>query len=324
MKNEHKLIVLLPLNQQYLYKYMTLSHYPEKSISYLYEVSIQGGVRRAADALGINASVISRQIAALERRLHLPLLEKRGRNVILTEAGKLLVDDYAKTSLQRKQLDRQLNNLLHMRGGSITLRVGQGMAEEVIKFVIKEFSQAYPDVFIHITSGDMQSTIHQIAQGEVDMAISFGPSGPPGFKCLSFSRGPICAIVQPEHPIAQLRQVSVAELNQYRLIGMNDSFGLQHYINLIFKSENLSFQPSYSCNLFSNAITLCQTGLGVAFMTEKSVTSFLKQKTLVAIPIDHRIARDSFGYLLRSMDHRLTPAGHYLWQLLENLFKNTM
>ena len=59
----------------------------ERPMSYLYEVGIQGGIRRAADILGINPSVISRQIAQLERTLELPLLERQGRNVALTEAG---------------------------------------------------------------------------------------------------------------------------------------------------------------------------------------------------------------------------------------------
>ncbi len=51
-------------------------------------------IRRAADILGINASVISLQIALLERSLQLPLLERKGRSVVLTEAGKLLADDF--------------------------------------------------------------------------------------------------------------------------------------------------------------------------------------------------------------------------------------
>lgn len=66
----------------------------ERPMSYLYEVGIQGGIRRAADMLGINPSVISRQIAQLERALELPLLERQGRNVVLTEAGRLLAEDY--------------------------------------------------------------------------------------------------------------------------------------------------------------------------------------------------------------------------------------
>lgn len=55
---------------------MTLSTYPEKAIRYLYMVGLYGGIRRAADILGFNPSVVSRQIALLERTIQLPLLEK--------------------------------------------------------------------------------------------------------------------------------------------------------------------------------------------------------------------------------------------------------
>lgn len=299
---------------------MTLSTYPEKSISYLYEVGVHGGIRRAADALGINPSVVSRQLSLLERNLQLPLLERRGRNVVLTEAGKLLAEDFAKTNQRRKQLERQLQDLRHMRGGSITVRIGQGMVDDAVNHVLKAFSAAYPGVFVNMLSGDMQSTVMLIAKGEVDMAVGFGPTGPPGLKCLSINRGPICAIVQREHPIARLSQVSVTELAQHRLIAMNESFGLQRYINAIFKSESVIFTPSYSCNLFSSAIALSKAGLGIAFMTAQAVQTPLLQGELIAIPIDHRIARESQCHLLRSADHRLTPAAQYFWQLLCNFF----
>ncbi len=297
-------------------KNMTLSTYSEKSVSYLHEVGIHGGIRRAADALGVNPSVVSRQISLLERSMQLPLLERRGRNVVLTEAGKLLADDYAQTCVRRQQLERQLSDLRHIRGGTIRLRVGPGMVEDVVMHVIRDFSNAYPAVFVDVLSGDMQTTVTLIAKGEVDMAVSFGPSSASGLKCHSYSRGPICAVVEPTHPIAGYEQVSVAELTSYRLIGMSGDFGLQRYINAIFRSEGLIFTPAYGCNFFSSAIALSQAGLGVAFMTAQTVKTPLQQGSLVAVPIDHRIARESQCHLLRSTDHRFTPAAHYLWQLL--------
>ncbi len=47
--------------------------FQDKQVGYLYEVGNQGGIRRAADILGVNPSVVSRQIAQLERALQLPL-----------------------------------------------------------------------------------------------------------------------------------------------------------------------------------------------------------------------------------------------------------
>ena len=97
----------------------------ERPMSYLYEVGIQGGIRRAADILGINPSVISRQIAQLERTLELPLLERQGRNVALTEAGRLLAEDYHESRQRREKLESHLKDLRHMRGGTISVRIGQ-------------------------------------------------------------------------------------------------------------------------------------------------------------------------------------------------------
>lgn len=300
---------------------MTLVSYPEKAISYLYEVGLQGGIRRAADILGINASAVSRQVAALERSMQLPLLERRGRNVVLTEAGRLLVEDYAQTCLRRKKLQEQLYDMRHMRGGSVTLRIGQGMVEDVANHVLRDFAAAYPGVFVELTSGDMETSVALISRGEVDMAVGFGTVGPAGLKCLSYQRGPICAIMTPDHPIAALEKVSVAQLSGHRLIGMSGTFGLQHYIQAIFNSEGQPFSPAFSCNLFSSAIALSQAGLGVAFMTAQAISPPLLQRELVAVPVDHRIARESQCHLLRSADRRFTPAASYLWQLLGNWFR---
>ncbi|MDA8480982.1 LysR family transcriptional regulator [Citrobacter sp. Awk 4] len=299
---------------------MTFSTYPEKSIGYLYEVGVHGGIRRAADALGINPSVVSRQLSELERTLQLPLLERRGRNVVLTDVGKLLAEDYALTAQRRKQLERQLQDLRHMRGGTVNLRIGQGMVEEVVRHVISEFSLAYPAVFVNIQSGDMQTTLTLLAKGEVDMSVSFGPSTPADLKCNSFRRGPICAIVPPEHPVASLSAVTAEELTRHRLIVMSEDFGIQRYLNAIFKNEGLIFTPAYRCNLFTSAIALCQTGQGVAFMTPQTLKNIQSREQLVAVPVDHRIARESLCHLLRCSDHRMTPAANYLWHLLNRYF----
>ncbi|MDZ7278527.1 LysR family transcriptional regulator [Pantoea eucrina] len=302
---------------------MTILHYSDKLIRYLYEVDVHGGIRRAAEAMDVDPASVSRQLSQLARDMQLPLLERRGRNVVLTEAGRLLAEDYAHTHQRRSQLERRLRDLRHKRGGSITMRVGQGMVDEVVKYVLQPFSTRYPEVFIDISSGDMQSTMNLMALGKVDMAVGFGPHGPSGVKCQSYQRGPICAIVRPEHPIAGYEEVEIAELASYPLIGMGKEFGIQNYMDAMFSQEGVVFTPAYSCNLFSSAIALSQAGMGIAFMTTKVVEDALTAGSLAAIPVRHRIARESQCHLLRSADHRFTPVAQHLWQLLCQFFEQT-
>lgn len=76
---------------------MTLSTYPEKKRSVIYiwsDCTVGSAEPPTSLALTLRLSVAK---SLLERTIQLPLLEKRGRNVVLTEAGRLLADDYAIT-----------------------------------------------------------------------------------------------------------------------------------------------------------------------------------------------------------------------------------
>ena len=72
----------------------------------LREVARLGTIAAAADALGYTPSAVSQQIAALERAAGVDVLEKTGRNVRLTDAGRALVGhaDVMLTELERAQV----------------------------------------------------------------------------------------------------------------------------------------------------------------------------------------------------------------------------
>ncbi|EPK4791519.1 LysR substrate-binding domain-containing protein, partial [Klebsiella aerogenes] len=269
-----------------------------------------------------NPSVISRQIAQLERTLELPLLERQGRNVALTEAGRLLAEDYCESRQRREKLESQLKDLRHMRGGTISVRIGGGLVATFIESVMSTFAQSWPNVFVDISVGNMQEMLNDIANGEADMAVAFGPIGNPELKRHSFQWGPICAVVAVQHPIARQPTVTIDELTQYRLIALTDNFGLQRHMNAMFKTAGRQFHPAYRCNLFSTAMSLSQAGLGISFMTEFAAREAIAHGILRAIPIDHPIASSAQCHLLRNSNRRFSPAAHHMWRLLHNAFRD--
>jgi DNA-binding transcriptional LysR family regulator len=62
-----------------------------RRLKLLHEFAQQGTVAATADAMQLTGPAVSQQLAVLEREAGVPLLEKRGRNVVLTAAGQLLV-----------------------------------------------------------------------------------------------------------------------------------------------------------------------------------------------------------------------------------------
>lgn len=63
----------------------------ERRLHYLHAALMAGSMRAAAERLGVEASVISRQIQLLEKELNVTLIERRGRGVAPTDAGRLVL-----------------------------------------------------------------------------------------------------------------------------------------------------------------------------------------------------------------------------------------
>lgn len=290
----------------------------EYRLAYLYEVAEQGGIRAAAEALNVNPSAVSRQIALLERHLQIPLLEKQGRNVIVTQAGKLLIDHHREMLYRRRQLAETLQDMRHLRRGSVSVRVGQGIVNEFVKGPLRRFSEEYPDVFVDIHSGNMSETISMILRGKVDMAVSFGPLGDPPVTVRSFQRGPICALLPSAHPLAKQPSISLESLARQRLIFMAEQFGIQLYINEMFRERRLAPLPAFQCNHFSTAIALAMEGMGVAFMTQTSSQYLVDRGDIAAVPIEHPLAHTATFHLVRGQGRRFTPAAEHLWKVLIN------
>ena len=96
-------------------------------LQYLHEAVRLGSVRAAAEALDINASVVSRQIALLEKELGLSLIERLSRGIRATEAGALLVERFRKWEADQADTVAKLRELQGLKRGHVDIVLGEGL-----------------------------------------------------------------------------------------------------------------------------------------------------------------------------------------------------
>jgi LysR family transcriptional activator of glutamate synthase operon len=287
-----------------------------RSLRYLHEIEIHGGVRAAADALGINASVISRQVSQLEREHGVTVLERRGRRVALTEVGLGLVEHYRESCRRDAQMLAQLEDYRGLRRGRLGVGVGQGRMETLIATVLEPFSVQFPDIMIELRSGTTTEIVTMVRDGDVDLGLCTGGGNDPAIRTRTFRAAPFCALVSPHHPLAAQRTIRFRQLQGERLIFMPAHYNVQQYVDSILRAERLNLTPSYRCDQFSAAQAIAAAGLGVAFMSTDAARVYLQAGKLVSVEIDHPIAREFHSQVIRRVGGRLSPAAEALWKQL--------
>jgi LysR family transcriptional activator of glutamate synthase operon len=220
-----------------------------RSLRYLHAIDLHGGVRAAADALAISGSVISRQVAQLERDHGVVLLERRGRRAVLTEIGLSLVEHYRESSRRDADMLAQLEDFRSLRRGRLGIGVGEGFIENLLATVLERFSLQFPDIVVELRSGTTSEIIAMVRNDDVDLGLCAGGGSDPAIRARTFRAAQFCALVSPHHPLAGERRSRFEQLRDQRLIFMPERFGAQQYLDAIIRAERLNLTPSYRCDL---------------------------------------------------------------------------
>ena len=123
-----------------------MSALDERGLRYLAMAASSGSVRAAADRLDINASAISRQIAAMERELGVSLIERNRSGVRPTPEGQVLLDFHRRQSTDRADTLAMLADLKGLRRGHIEMVLGEGFASDLMSDLLQAFWRRHPEL----------------------------------------------------------------------------------------------------------------------------------------------------------------------------------
>lgn len=201
----------MAINYQALQYFQVLAHYEHYT--------------RAAKALYITQSALSKSIAGLEDELGLPLFERNGRNVQLTKYGRILYDYVARGM---HELDSGISRLQEMNCptvGKIKLAIISYPGNDEIPNLLSGFSALYPDIRIKVYQNDSQSITDRLLDGSIDIAICGqqldNEENYPLTRVELFSRE-LGLIVPDDLPLAQKPSVDFEEVANQVFIGYND------------------------------------------------------------------------------------------------------
>jgi molybdate transport repressor ModE-like protein len=182
------------------------------------EAAESGSFTAAARALGLTQAAVSQRIQALEQFLNVPLFERHGGRVLLTEAGRRL-HDYAQRILAlHRQAIEELTGRQAPLSGELSLAASSVPGEYLLPDLLARLRQRHPYIQVRATVADTGQVLHQVEQGEAHLGLVGGKADNPHLEFRCFACDKLILVVPAGHPWGQRKRVPLEQLCEQPLI----------------------------------------------------------------------------------------------------------
>lgn len=145
----------------------------------LREVANQGTIAAAAERLGYTPSAVSQQLSAAEKVTGIAVLERTGRNVMLTDAGRELVRHAEMVLIHLEQAQAAVERVHGAVAGTVRLGFLESIAASMLSPLLGQLRADYPDLAMRTRWVDGIDPLALVRTGELDLAFVIDyPSAP--------------------------------------------------------------------------------------------------------------------------------------------------
>jgi DNA-binding transcriptional LysR family regulator len=239
-------------------------------------------VTKAAESLFLTQGAVTQQLRHLEKGLGLQLLERAGRGVRLTDAGRALAIACKAVLRSVEIVEDTARSMKALESGSLDLGASPTCASYYLPSRLAAFSSRYPAVKLTVTVEPSAALSAQVLAGAIDCAVIEGEP-PSGLMAVVLARDELVVVAHRDHPLSQLRRVTSTQLAKYRYLGRGPTWVADQTIRkMVGRAYDLSEVMNLGHPEYVRAAALA--GLGYAALSLLAVEADLASGVLRRLP----------------------------------------
>ncbi|MGE7113451.1 LysR family transcriptional regulator [Lysinibacillus sp. NPDC047702] len=251
---------------------------------------------KAAEKLGISQPTLSQQIRVLEDEVGLPLFDRIGKKIVLTEAGTLLLNYGAEIVGTLQNVKDSIKDLKDMQIGQIRIGIMPSDLDYRITQLIIDFHQKFPRVKLKIMSSI--EIVRQVLDNEVDIGIAINVL--PNNQLVTI---PLCLeeyvlIVSKEHPMANRESIKIGELKDLPLIMYPEGYLGREIVEGTVKKHGFQLNSILETSSVTSIINLVRANIGVTVQPYPLIKE-MNDPTLQIVYIQDDIPSRSLSIIYR-------------------------
>lgn len=289
-----------------------------RQILYFIEVAKREHVTDAAHYLHVAQSAVSRQISLLESELGIPLFTREGRNVKLTQIGRVFLDHVERAVSEIDKAKEKIEDYLNPELGIIRLGFATSLSIHTLPIVLSQFRADHPDVSFQLHQGSTRYLIESIEKGHLDIAFAAPvPLNRESINGTIFYMEKLWAILPVDHPRADSSSIQLSDLRQEEFVSFRPGLPLHESVKEACRAAGFNPKLTFEGEDMDTIKALVASGFGVALIPEH--TSLDLSQELVRVPISEPDVSRSVGIII-PRERELAPSEKLLYQYLRNFY----
>ena len=259
---------------------------------------------RAAEMLYLSQPAVSMQIKQLETEVEMPLFERMGKKLFLTEAGNELLIYARNISQQLIELDDVMDEIRGSERGRVTIAVATTANYFALK-LLGEFYKRFSGTNISLDVTNRESLLKHLNENTVDMVIMGQPAVGFDVEATHFMDIPLVVIAQKGHALTRKKQIPLSVLQQETFIMREHGSGTRIAMERFFEKSGYSISSVMEMSSNEAINQAVEAGLGLGIVSHHTLELELALERLEVLDVESfPIMRH--WYLVHRQGKRLT------------------
>ena len=252
------------------------------------EVARTKSLSKAKDQLYLSQSALSHQLKEVEGQLGTQLFHRVNKQLILSTAGKMVLDSAEKVLSELENTERSIKKYVSGQSGTIRLATQCYTCYHWLPTLLKDFKAEFPNVEIEILHKNDADVEQQIIHGEIDVAVIYESSDQPKIEYLELFQDEMYALVPVGHPWENKDYLVAKDFEDQQIIIHSFPLETVTLFTQVLIPEGVQPKNVIQVQVTEAIVEMVKAGLGVNVMAKWIVEPYLSTNEISLIPVTKR------------------------------------
>ena len=247
-------------------------------------VATEKSFSRAAERLLRTQPAVSLALQRLEQELGEKLIDRSGKDLILTDAGRAVLDYARRFESLQQQLENSLAELRDNSAGRLTIGANESTTLYLLRH-IERYRELYPKIKVQVRRSLSSKIPNELLDGNLELGVISYDPGDERLKSKIIYTDALAFVVSPRHRLAHRRTISISELGSETFIAHNVLSPYREVVLREFQAHKVPLRMEVEMPTIEGIRKMVQNNNGVAFLPRMCVEQEIEAKLICEVRI---------------------------------------